>query len=205
MLLFSAAAALTTLLQEIEVCTTTGWGDGQHPSTRMCLEFLADNDVTGKAVLDYGCGSGILSIAAMKLGADRCVAVDIDDEILQAASANFANNGVKVDLVHGRSVVPGDESFDYVLANILVGQLSRSSMVATLALAVKDDGLLCLSGIRPRDVDVLKEVYSPHFSFEKMPQVVKDDSLGRSWARLDAKKKPRDQSAPLFFSEDAAA
>lgn len=102
----------------------SGWGNGAHPTTKLCLKFILQTVKKGDKVLDYGTGSGILSIAAAKLGADHCVAVDIDEDTLIAAEINGRINGVSgvLDVVHTRCVYVGEERFpisDVTVANIL--------------------------------------------------------------------------------------
>ena len=140
-----------------------GWGDGAHPSTALCLEWLSERGFKeDEAFLDYGCGSGVLAIAARKLGCREAVGVDVEYEALESAAENAERNGVDgVEWIHGRSVIPGMDEYDAVVANILVGQLSRPSMVATLALGTKVGGALCLSGIRPDQCEVLERLYAP--------------------------------------------
>ena len=84
--------------------------------------------------------------------------MDVEEEALDATTENAARNDCEIEVAHGRSVVPGMEAFDFVAANILVGQLSRPSMVATLALGTKPGGELCLSGIRPDQKVVLERL-----------------------------------------------
>ena len=102
-----------------------GWGSGEHPTTRLCLEFLIDSVKEGDHVLDYGCGSGILSIFSVKaLKAAHCVAVDVDEETLLAAKTNVELNKVSkhVDVTHTRYVYFGEDRFspaDVAVANIL--------------------------------------------------------------------------------------
>ena len=100
-----------------------GWGDGAHPSTALCLEWLSERGFKeDEAFLDYGCGSGVLAIAARKLGCREAVGVDVEYEALESAAENAERNGIidGVDWVHGRSVVPGMDEYDAVVANILV-------------------------------------------------------------------------------------
>lgn len=103
---------------------TSGWGNGAHPTTRLCLEFISEYVQQGDKVLDYGTGSGVLSILAAKRGASRCVAVDIDEETLRAAEQNAVLNGVGdiLDVVHTKYVYVGEDRFpicDITVANIL--------------------------------------------------------------------------------------
>lgn len=102
----------------------SGWGNGAHPTTKLCLNFILKAVTKGDKVLDYGTGSGILSIAAAKLGASHCVAVDIDEDTLIAAEINGRVNGVSdvLDVVHTRSVYVGEDRFpvsEVTVANIL--------------------------------------------------------------------------------------
>ena len=97
---------------------------GQHPTTQLCLRFVQDHVKAGNNFLDYGTGSGILSILAAKIGAKKCIAVDIDDESLRAAESNAMLNNCSdvIDVVHTRFVYVGEERFpvcDVTVANIL--------------------------------------------------------------------------------------
>lgn len=183
-----------------------GWGDGAHPSTALCLEWLSGIDwAPGASFLDYGCGSGVLMLAARRLGCADALGVDVEYEALESSEANAAATGVGdgVRFVHGRTVVPGDEAFDYVCANILVGQLSRPSMVATLALGCKPGGALCLSGVRPEQADVLRPLYAPYFDFdaasyaERAPDAHGAEYWG-TWARMVLRRRDADDRRTLL-------
>jgi 2-polyprenyl-3-methyl-5-hydroxy-6-metoxy-1,4-benzoquinol methylase len=153
-----------------------GWGTGVHPTTRLCLEWICQTIHGGETVLDYGCGSGILSIAALRLGANTCYGVDIEAEALVSAVRNVQNNACSnitndgttlFQPLHTREVLPfgihGPKGVDVCIANILIGQLLRPSMIAALISNIAPGGLLCLSGIRPGDqIDSLKRAYGPH-------------------------------------------
>lgn len=145
-----------------------GWGTGVHPTTRLCLEWLCDEDIIqgGEVLLDFGCGSGILSIAALHRGASRTVGVDIEAEALVTAERNLELNGYgseRFEGLHTREIEPYElcrpVGVDICVANILIGQLVRPSMVATLLSNLATGGLLCLSGIRPNEVEALKAAY----------------------------------------------
>ena len=100
-----------------------GWGDGAHPSTALCLEWLSERGFKEhETFLDYGCGSGVLAIAARKLGCREAVGVDVEYEALDSAAENAERNGIidGVEWVHGRSIIPGMDEYDAVVANILV-------------------------------------------------------------------------------------
>jgi ribosomal protein L11 methyltransferase len=120
----------------------TTFGSGSHPSTRLCLGALVDLVQPGMSVLDVGCGSGVLSIAAMKLGASSCVAIDVASEAVEATRANAVRNDVVVDARHAL-VEDIAETFDVVVANI--GSLVLRSMARDLA--VRSNQWLVLSGL----------------------------------------------------------
>jgi len=119
------------------------FGTGSHPTTRLCLEWLCANLRGAETVLDYGCGSGILAIAAMKLGAARATGVDIDPQAILAARANAMQNLVSADF----HVPRGDPESPahVVLANILANPLI--ALAPLLAAATRPGGRLVLSGI----------------------------------------------------------
>ena len=158
-----------------------GWGTGVHPTTRLCLEWISQNVKDGQVVLDYGCGSGILSIAAFHQGAHICRGVDIEAEALITATRNvqlnqFGTTSPSSSLstsrwyaYHTREVIPyglTNPPADIVLANILIGQLVRPSMVAALTSNVRDGGWLCFSGIRPgSEVESLMDAYRNEVEF----------------------------------------
>jgi ribosomal protein L11 methylase PrmA len=126
----------------------------------------------GEVLLDYGCGSGILSIAALHMGAARCVGVDVEAEALVSAERNVHLNGYSeaaFEGLHTREVVPyalcTPVGVDVCVANILIGQLVRGSMVAAIVSNLVPGALLCLSGIRPDEVDSLKAAYSDHMEW----------------------------------------
>jgi ribosomal protein L11 methyltransferase len=119
------------------------FGTGSHPSTRLMLRFLDEHVRGGESVLDYGCGSGILGIAAAKLGAARIDAVDIDPQALHTARANAALNGVALHADMPEAL--GRERYDVVMANILSQPLIV--LAPALAARVAERGLLLLSGI----------------------------------------------------------
>jgi len=108
----------------------SGWGNGAHPTTKLCLDFVLNKVSKDDLFLDYGCGSGILSILAAKLGASQCISVDIDEDSLSATRTNAALNGVVdvLQVVHTKEVYIGEgrqRLADVTVANILPGPLSR--------------------------------------------------------------------------------
>jgi ribosomal protein L11 methyltransferase len=122
------------------------FGTGSHPTTRLCLAWLAATLRGGERVLDYGCGSGILAIAASMLGAGEVVGVDVDPQAIVASSANAASNGVAATFVLPDALAPAAAAgFDVVVANILANPLILLAPV--LAARVRPGGRLALSGI----------------------------------------------------------
>ncbi len=132
------------------------FGTGTHPTTRMCLRWIAGHAPRGQRVLDYGCGSGILAIGAAKFGADPIVAVDIDPAAVESTALNADANGVA--LHAGLPDVVGGH-FDLVLANILATPLKV--LAPLLCERVKPGGHLVLAGILARQEDELREAYAP--------------------------------------------
>lgn len=134
------------------------FGTGTHPTTRLCLEWLVRHRPTGQRVLDYGCGSGILAIAAAKFGAHEVVGVDIDPEAVSTAAGNARANDVQ--LRTGLPDAVADERFDLVLANILSAPLKL--LAPALAAHAKPGAPLVLSGILDRQAQELIEAYAPY-------------------------------------------
>jgi ribosomal protein L11 methyltransferase len=165
----------------IELDPGLAFGTGTHPTTALCLEWLDAADVVGKRVIDYGCGSGVLAIAAAKLGATVVNAVDIDPQALLATRDNAERNGVarliSPQLVAGASLAPAD----ILLANILAGPLE--SLASTFAALVGPGGRLVLAGILRNQAEAVATRYAPWFDIA--PAVVRDD-----WARLDGVRRP---------------
>jgi ribosomal protein L11 methyltransferase len=128
------------------------FGTGSHPTTRLCLEWLLGNVRAQDSVLDYGCGSGILAIAAAKLGAARVVGIDLDAQALRASRDNAARNGVSAAFVPPDAL--GSETFDVVVANILANPLVL--LAPAIAARVVPGGRIALSGVlAPQAGDVI--------------------------------------------------
>ncbi len=131
------------------------FGTGTHPTTRLCLRWLEANLTPGATVLDYGCGSGILAIAAGKLGAGAITGIDIDAQALQAARANSDANAVGADYTQPDSIRPG--TWDIVLANILSNPLKL--LAPALLSRVAPGGAVALSGVLERQAAEVIEAY----------------------------------------------
>ena len=119
------------------------FGTGSHPTTRLCLAWLERNVRAGDSVLDYGCGSGILAIAALKLGAGRAIATDIDPLALEAARYNSQRNAVTLEVTDAQSAIPG--AVRLTVANILANPLRMLAPI--LASHTQHGGMIALSGI----------------------------------------------------------
>lgn len=157
------------------------FGTGTHPTTALCLEWLANESLQDRSVIDYGCGSGILGIAAILLGASHVSGVDIDPQALTATQDNLVRNGLDKE----RLPVFFPESFeskpvDLVIANILAGPLKE--LAPTLAELVKSDGQLILSGLLIEQAEELITTYSEWFDME--PPSTKEE-----WVRLTGRKR----------------
>ncbi|MPZ46895.1 MAG: 50S ribosomal protein L11 methyltransferase [Betaproteobacteria bacterium] len=156
------------------------FGTGSHPSTRLCLQWLARNIRGGERVLDYGCGSGILAIAALKLGAASARGIDIDPQALVAARANAMQNGVAAEFA-----APGGEpafDADVVAANILANPLI--ALAPLLAAATRAGGHVVLSGILE---DQEREVAAAYAPWYEMAAPVRDEG----WIALAGRRRER--------------
>ena len=138
------------------------FGTGGHPTTRLCLAWLASAGVAGRSVLDHGCGSGILAIAAKLLGAARVVAVDHDPQALAVTRDNAAVNGVGLEVASNDGFDPGPP-FDLVVANILADTLIAKAPRLRSCLAA--DGRIALCGLLPEQADGVARAY-PDVVFE---------------------------------------
>ncbi|WP_372522324.1 50S ribosomal protein L11 methyltransferase [Sulfuricaulis sp.] len=141
------------------------FGTGDHPTTSLCLEWLSEQPLQDKTVLDYGCGSGILSITALKLGATQAFAVDIDALALDVTRRNAAHNGIHSGLnVMLPSELPPNFQADIVIANILFGTLIE--LAAEIKARIRPGGWLVLSGLLGSDqATEVRPYYEPPFEF----------------------------------------
>jgi ribosomal protein L11 methyltransferase len=138
------------------------FGTGDHATTRLCLAWLDEHLAGGESVIDYGCGSGILAVAAKKLGAGRVVGTDIDAQAVAAARANAEANEVVVDFVP--STTFSTPTADVLVANILSNPLKV--LAPLLAALVRPGGRLVLSGILERQWREVAAVYAPSIPLE---------------------------------------
>jgi ribosomal protein L11 methyltransferase len=141
------------------------FGTGNHVTTRLCLEWLAKADLCGKHVWDYGCGSGILAIAAVKLGAAHAWAFDIDPHALTTTRYNAKRNHVDSGVTVVRSDDPHFERVDIVIANILANVIVSFS--ARLTALVRPHGAILLTGILDSQVKRVCEAFLGKFEFER--------------------------------------
>lgn len=136
------------------------FGTGSHPSTRLALAWLERTLRGGERVLDYGCGSGILALAAAKLGAAEVAALDVDAQALEAAAANARLNGIELRLAE-----PGDpakQEFDVIVANILAGPLI--TLAPELAARARSGARIALSGVLDWQADEVIAAYARNFA-----------------------------------------
>lgn len=158
------------------------FGTGTHPTTSLCLQWLDDHIQQSDSLLDYGCGSGILAVAALKLGAKKAMGVDYDPQALEACEMNaklnqLTSNQFQVFLPENYK---HEEKYDIIMANILAQPLI--SLAGQFASDVKENGKVILSGIlTTQAADVIK-VYEDYFVFQNKVEQ-------GEWVRLDFEKK----------------
>lgn len=166
------------------VCLTLdpglAFGTGTHPTTALCLEWLAGHDLTDKTVIDYGCGSGILAVAAILLGAKTAHAVDIDPQALTATQDNALKNKVQDRIACYLPEQFAPIQSDIVLANILAKPLIDLSL--QISSLLMPGGQLVLSGILAEQADSVVSAYHAYIDFK--PPVQQED-----WIRLEGSKR----------------
>jgi len=167
----------------IELEPGLAFGTGSHPTTALCLDWLANRDDHGGSLLDYGCGSGILSIAALVLGAERVLGVDIDKQALQATRDNAQRNHVAGRLTIVRpEAACAEPEYDHVVANILSGTLIR--LAAELKRYCHSGTRIALSGILADQTASVTAAYRPWVEFEQ--PIERDDWVLLSGTVTDA-------------------
>ena len=162
----------------IELDPGMAFGTGSHPTTRLCLEWLCEVVTPGLSVLDYGCGSGILAIAAGLLGAGDVLGVDIDDKAVEAARDNAARNRVTMRVQH--SGEPLTETFDLVVANILTNPLCV--LAPAIAARVAAGGRIALSGVLESQAGQVIEAWAPYLS-------LRVGATCEGWVRLEGERR----------------
>lgn len=157
------------------------FGTGTHPTTAMCLQWLDSLDLTDKTVIDFGCGSGILAIAALKLGAKHVVGIDIDPQAIQASRDNAERNGVSERLsLYLPKDQPDNLSADVVVANILAGPLHElAPLISVLPVA---GGHLGLSGVLASQAQSVADAYKDKFELDTVAEK-------EEWCRITGVKK----------------
>lgn len=141
------------------------FGTGSHPTTAMCLEWIAEQQWQNKTLIDYGCGSGILAVAAMLLGCKKAQGIDIDPQALAATKSNAARNGIDHLDEGALSIYLAEQEpsiiSDVLVANILAGPLTM--LAKTFSNKVRVGGKICLSGILAEQETAIVQAYSPWF------------------------------------------
>ncbi|BCK14974.1 50S ribosomal protein L11 methyltransferase [Vibrio cholerae] len=156
------------------------FGTGTHPTTALCLEWLDNLDLSGKTVIDFGCGSGILAIAAIKLGAAKVIGIDIDPQALLASKDNAARNGVEDQIeVYLPKDQPEGLVADVVVANILAGSLRELSPIIKGLL--KPGGQLAMSGILDTQAESVAEFYRDDLELDPIAEK-------SEWCRISGRK-----------------
>ncbi|MDB1122736.1 50S ribosomal protein L11 methyltransferase [Vibrio algarum] len=157
------------------------FGTGTHPTTSLCLEWLESIDLEGKTVIDFGCGSGILAIAAIKLGANKVIGIDIDPQAILASKENAKRNGVEDQL---ELFLPENQPeglvADVVVANILAAPLRELSPV--IKGLVKSKGLLAMSGVLDTQAEDVANYYRDQLNIDPIAEI-------QEWCRISGVKK----------------
>jgi ribosomal protein L11 methyltransferase len=157
------------------------FGTGTHPTTALCLEWLDSQPLQDCTVIDYGCGSGILGIAALLLGARRVIAIDNDPQALLATRDNGERNGIAAErlIVYLPEELPADCRAEVVVANILAGPLQ--SLAPLLTRLTLPGGRLALSGILAEQAEAVAAAYRSNFDLQPIAQ-------RQEWVRIDGSK-----------------
>lgn len=152
----------------LELDPGLAFGTGTHPTTAMCLEWLARNPPRDLSLVDYGCGSGILAVGAVLLGASHAWAVDIDPQALTATRENARRNGIPASrLTTGApEALAGTSAVDLVIANILAGPLIE--LAARFAALLREGGSAVLSGVLTTQSAALEQAYAPWFTLRSV-------------------------------------
>ncbi len=143
------------------------FGTGTHPTTHLCLQWLANYSLQDKTVMDFGCGSGILAIAAHFLGAKKVVAIDHDPQAIQATRINATKNNIDDRVLQTiLADSPPQQISDVIIANVLLLPLLQFSCEFSKAMSATSK--IILSGILEQQLEQMKQVYEPTFKFDKI-------------------------------------
>lgn len=164
------------------------FGSGTHATTSLCLEWLAEAELAGKTVIDYGCGSGVLGLAALKLGAARVLAVDIDDQALLATRANAGANHLADRVTVAAPADMDTRPADILLANILLNPLLQ--LAADFYGLLRPDGDIVLSGLLASQAEECLDRYRPWFNMEA-------PRFRDEWAMLCGRRKAETAASPV--------
>ena len=161
------------------------FGTGNHASTFLCLQWLGKTDVKDKVVIDYGCGSGILGVAALLLGAKKVYATDIDPQVVLATKQNAEQNGVLENLYVGLpeefNAEFKNQQADILVANILAGPLM--SLAKEFSTLIKSEGEFALAGVIEEQVTDVSSIYSEFFD------IVEVEKREETWCRISGSRK----------------
>ena len=157
------------------------FGTGAHPTTSLCLDWLAHADIAQKTIIDFGCGSGILTLAALKLGASHVHAVDIDPQALQATQSNADINGIPQSQLTVSLPNELKQKSELIIANILLSPLI--SLRHSFHQLLTEEGILVVSGLLESQVQELITAYQPLFQYET-------SAIKEGWAQLVFFKQP---------------
>ena len=148
-------------LNELKLDPGLAFGTGMHPTTQLCLEWISEHQLKNKSIIDYGCGSGILGIAAGILGAIPVACLDIDPQALNATQRNGNLNGLQLSILTADQIP--ERKFDVVIANILADPLIK--LANLLSNLIKPGGTLVLAGLLDNQTTIVSNAY-PDIGFE---------------------------------------
>ena len=156
------------------------FGTGSHPTTRLCLEWLEKSNLNQKSVLDYGCGSGILGISAIKLGAKSVTAIDLDPQAVIASKNNAEKNHVQQEIEITDNNKTIEKNFNIIVANILAKPLIE--LAPYFYKKLNKEGAICLSGILEGQINIIKDAYLKYFNLSEIK--IKDGWVMMSGIKL---------------------
>lgn len=165
----------------VHIVPGLAFGTGNHETTHLCLDWLDKQDLRGKEVIDFGCGSGILGITAKKLGASQVWAIDHDPQALMSTQNNAALNDISEDTLHAvmPEDLPSNTQFDFLMANILANPLM--DMAQMFSQILRSGGRFVISGILSTQLQEVRSVYERYF-------IELDPVIDGDWASLSGLK-----------------